>query len=203
MINIYDDVLAHPEYFKQFAVGDVLFVHYKCPQKEDLVHLLTHHNYLIYSLNGERRLIRGNEKWLLTKDVSIFVKPSAYAQEWYHQEDWEVICFFIPDDYLRKFLNEYRAILPAASSSACSRESLFNVHVNSITRAFYYSMLPYFSQDTPPPASLIEIKFRELILNILTNPANTPLVNYITQLDQYDKPFLPAVMESNYMYNLS
>ncbi len=203
MINVYDEVRAHPEYFKQISVGDVLFVHYKCPQRENMIHLLTHHNYLIYSLDGERHLLHDNERWILTKDVSLFVKKSAYTQEWYQQKDWLVLTFFIPDEFLKKFLNEYRSVLPAKSFVQPSFDSVIKVDVNDTIKAFFFSILPYFTQTPPPPQSLLEIKFRELLLNILSNPANAGLVAYINELDKYDKPYLPEIMESNYMYNLS
>ena len=203
MINLYEDILAHPDYFAQISVNDLLFVHYKCPQKEDLIHLFTHHNYLIYSLSGSRRMLRNQDGWMLTKDVSLFVKKSAFTQEWYRQEDWEVIVFFIPDIYLRKILNEYRNHLPLSSFSAESRGTAITVDINETGKAFFYSMLPYFTQSPAPPSSLLEIKFRELFFNILSNPANASLVSYINELGQHSKPSLSEIMESNYMYNLS
>jgi AraC family transcriptional regulator, exoenzyme S synthesis regulatory protein ExsA len=203
MIEIYDNIRANPDYFKQISVNDILFVHYRCPQKENIVKLLTRFSYLIYSLSGERHILKNNERWKMTKDVSLFVKKSAYSQEWYKQEDWVVLCFFIPDEYLRKLLHEYRSILPMRNASANGNESIIPINVNETTKAFFYSIVPYFSQNPPPSSTLIEIKFRELFLNILGNPANAPLVNYINELDNYDKPFLPEIMESNYMYNLS
>jgi AraC-like DNA-binding protein len=203
MINIYDDIVSHPDHFKQISVNDVLFVHYKCPQRENMIQLLTHHNYLIYSLSGERHFLRNSEKWKLTEDVCLFVKKSAYTQEWYQQKDWMVLAFFIPDDYLRKMLNEYRSWLPAKSFSTPSKDCVMNIQVNEMTKAFFYSILPYFSQDPPPPTGLLEIKFRELFMNILSNPANAELVGYINELNRYDKPHLPEIMEMNYMYNLS
>jgi len=203
MINLYEDILTHPDYFKQISVNDLLFVHYKCPQKEDIIHLFTQHNYLIYSLSGGRRILRNDEEWMLTEDVSLFVKKSAFTQEWYQQKDWTVLVFFIPDDYLRKLLHEYRDNLPVKSFSAQANGCMIKVHVNETAKAFFYSMLPYFTQSPPPPSSLLEIKFRELFFNMLSNPKNAGLVGYINELDKYDKPLLSEIMESNYLYNLS
>jgi AraC family transcriptional regulator, exoenzyme S synthesis regulatory protein ExsA len=39
--------------------------------------------------------------------------------------------------------------------------------------------------------------------SLSSNPANGGLVGYINELDTYDKPYLPQIMESNYMYDLS
>jgi hypothetical protein len=47
MINLYDEILAHPDYFKQLAVKDTLLVNYQCPQMEDFIDLTSHFNHII------------------------------------------------------------------------------------------------------------------------------------------------------------
>ena len=64
-------------------------------------------------------------------------------------------------------------------------------------------MLPYLTQETPPSEDLLELKFRELLFNILSDPANAELLAYISSMEDQQKPPLPDIMEANYMFNLS
>ena len=80
---------------------------------------------------------------------------------------------------------------------------MLEINVNDTTKAFFYSMLPYLTQQTPPSEELLELKFRELIFNILSNPANASLLSYICSISDCSKPPLHEIMEANYMFNLS
>jgi AraC-like DNA-binding protein len=74
--------------------------------------------------------------------------------------------------------------------------------INERIRNCYNSLIPYFNQKLPLPESILEMKFKELMYNILINPANRPILSYINSLaDGYDTP-LWEIMEKNYMYSL-
>src|SRR5690606_26575151 len=77
------------------------------------------------------------------------------------------------------------------------------IKINDVTRAFFYSVLPYFSQHPSPPESLLELKFKELLFNILSNPENTGLLAYVNYLSDFQKLPLNDIMETNFCFNLS
>jgi AraC-like DNA-binding protein len=80
---------------------------------------------------------------------------------------------------------------------------LIEIKVNETTRTFFYSMIPYFSQKIPPSESLLELKFKELLFNIFSDPANADLLAYINSIDDQYKTPLWQVMEANYTFNLT
>jgi AraC-like DNA-binding protein len=80
---------------------------------------------------------------------------------------------------------------------------LLEINVNEATRAFFYSIVPYFTQQVPPNESLLELKFKELVFNILSNPLNSNLLAYANSISDCHKPLLNEIMEANYVYNLS
>ncbi len=107
MINTYDDMKAHPDTFKQLAVRDLLFVHYRCPQVERLEQLYNHYNQFTFSLQGERILHQGENSWKVTPRTSYFQRKTVYVQEVTDAEAWEVLVFHIPDEFLIQFANEF------------------------------------------------------------------------------------------------
>jgi AraC-like DNA-binding protein len=202
MINIYDFKIAHPETFKQLSVRDLLFVYYRCPQAEKLMQLYNHYNLIVFTLGGERIIHLGEKSWTASKDTSVFQSKTAFVQELTETVDWEVLAFYIPDEFLKQFANEFRDQLAIQKVPAISGKIMFEINLNDAIRTYFYSMIPYFTQKLPPSEKLLELKFKELLLNILTNPSNKELLAYIINLsDNFKKPIW-QVMENNYMYNL-
>jgi AraC family transcriptional regulator, exoenzyme S synthesis regulatory protein ExsA len=203
MINTYDFQVAHPDHFKQVAVKDLLFLYYKCPQEEKKINLYTHYNKIIYVLNGKKSIHHSNKSWVLAEDTSFFIRKTAYNQERFYDLEWEVLCFYLPDNYLQQVFKEYRSNLPLRDIPPVPSDMLIEIDVNEVTRAFYYSIVPYFTQQEALSESLLELKFRELIFNILSNPANSDFLAYVNSMNDSLKPSLQEIMESNYTFNLS
>jgi len=203
MLNVYELLISHPEHFKQLKVKDLLFVHYHCPQDNDKVDIYTNYNFITYTISGERVIIRPGKTFSLTEGKCVFVKKGAYSQQRFQEADWCVLVFFMPDSYLQNFIKEYRTKLPLKNITQQPQDVVLEINVNDTTKAFFYSMLPYLTQQTPPSEELLELKFRELIFNILSNPANASLLSYICSISDCSKPPLHEIMEANYMFNLS
>lgn len=207
VINTYDLKVSNPETFKQLATRDLLYVSYKCPQMDKVVNLLTHLNEIVFTLEGKKILHRGDKKWLMSKHKSIFVRKTAYTQELFPimdgWEKWEVLAFYFPDDFIKKVYHEYRAHLPSQNLPPVPREPIISINVSETTRAFFYGLLPYFSQKVPPSENLLELKFKELVYNVLSDPENAGLLAYVKSLEGQQKPPIWEAMEHNFMYNLS
>jgi len=202
MNNTYDYSVSRPDYFKQLAVKDVLFLHYICPQVEPYLYLYTHFNQISFTLAGNKIFHRGAKSWYMTDNVSIFAKKGAWKQE-NGTTGWEILSFYFDDSYLKGFLKENGKNLPLVNLPENSKDIFIEIDINDTTRAFFYSILPYFSQQPPPSEHLLELKFKELLFNILSNPANKNLLAYINSISTRYKPHLEEIMDANFMFNLS
>jgi AraC-like DNA-binding protein len=133
----------------------------------------------------------------------VFIRKTAYKAENYDFEGWEVLAFCFQDDFLRQVFREYRQYLPLKNLPLPPVDMLIEINVNETTRAFFYSMVPYFSQKIQPSEHLLELKFKELLFNIFSDPANADLLAYINSIDDQYKTPLWQVMEANYTFNLA
>jgi len=192
-----------PNYFKQLSVRDLLFLYYKCPQMEKKANFYSHYNMIVYTLNGKKLLHHQGKSWYMTDNTSLFVRKTAYNSERFYDAEWEVIAFYMPDDYLKKIFEEYRRINNVGVVATRPASMLIEVNINETTRAFFYSMIPYFNQQPAPSDALLELKFKELIFHILSNPANAPFLSYVSTITDQYKPSLQEIMEANFPYNLS
>ena len=203
MINTFDFQVEHPEIFSQLAVKDLLFLYYRCPQEEKKINLYTHFNKIIFVLEGKKMIHHRDKSWLLTNEKAVFIKKTAYNQERFWEVDWEVLCFYCPDNYLRQVFKEYRLHLPLKEIPLPSNDRLLEINVSEITRVFFYSIVPYFKQKPQPSEDLLALKFKELIFSILSNPANANLLSYVNSIIDQHKPHILEVMEANFTFNLS
>lgn len=203
MINTYDFQVEHPEMFAHLSVKDLLFLHYKCPQEERMIKLYTHFNKFIFVLEGKKMIHLRNKSWLLTTDKAVFFRKMAYSQERFRDIEWEVLCFYCPDNYLRQVFKEYRSQFPLKDMPVYSNDMLFEINVNAITRAFFYSIVPYFQQQPQPSENLLELKFKELLFSILSDPANGQLLSYVNNMSDQYRPLLQEIMEANFTFNLT
>ena len=82
-------------------------------------------------------------------------------------------------------------------------ETIMPVERNEAIDAFFYSMMPYFGSAKHPDPSLLELKFREIILTIADNPGNSELQSFFSSLlNQPQAVSLQQIMNDNYCYNL-
>ena len=203
MINVYDDILSHPNYFRQLSYKEILLVNYQCPQIESWVDLYSHFNHIIYTVSGKKMLNTPGKSHTLEEGSLVFLKKGAIRQGRFFDSNWVVIVFCLPDSYLQQLVKEYRSQVPVQSITSPSTDAVINIKASNTTQSFFYSMLPYFTQQPPPPEALLELKCRELIFNIFSSPENAGILSYLTSVRDLSKPMLSEVMEANYTYNLS
>ncbi len=82
-------------------------------------------------------------------------------------------------------------------------EHVLPLDVNELSKSFFFSMLPYFTQAPPPPENLLELKFKELILSLLSNKKNERFLSYLNNLSNDKNPSMEEVMQNNYAFKLT
>lgn len=203
MFNYYERVKSRPGIYNQLTCRELLFVHYKCPMEEKRLDLWSQQNYIQYILTGKKAFHTPERSWLMKAGDAFFVKKGATIVEKFFEEPLCIITFFLPDAYLKSFMQESHLVRATSPLLKPKNELLIPLRVNNIMTAYFDSIIPYFYSDAKPSEDLLELKFRELLLNILDNPGNSDLKNYLLHLlsSQYDP--LQQVMEANCLFNLS
>jgi AraC family transcriptional regulator, exoenzyme S synthesis regulatory protein ExsA len=202
MINYYELLIKNPESFKQFSYKDVLFLNYDCPVKEKKLAKWSEHNYIYYVLTGKKILHTQGKSWELTKGKAMFVKKGACIVEQFFREPFCIVVFVMPDSFIRNFLTENDALI-RTSKRGLGDDQVIPIDADELLCAFYESVFPYFTSKQNPPEQVIELKFKELLLNVLNNPANDELITYFRWILNEKHTSIESVMEKNYAFNLS
>lgn len=201
--NNYDDSINDPVTFKQLTVKDALFLYYKCPQVDKQLQLFSHYNEIMFTLEGGRILRHSGKSWTLTKHSCILTRKTAYLQELPEVTEWRVLAFYFKDSFFKQVIEEYRQYLPLKNLPETPVDMLMEIHLNETVSAFFYSILPYFTQKLAIPEGLLELKFKELLFNIFLDPSNINVLAYANSIMNTSKTPVWQVMEKNYMFNLS
>jgi AraC-like DNA-binding protein len=203
MLNYYQNALTNPRVFKQLFVKELLFVYYDCPLGSDRQDSWSQYNYILYVVSGKKIFYSTSHSWTLTRGKAVFVKKGACIIEKVQGEILCLMAFFIPDNYLRSFLSENPMLLITEKNRSIENNMVIPLDVNDIMLAYYESVIPYFHSPVKPSEDLLELKFRELLFNIIGNPSNSELTSFLHSFVLPQANNIQPVIEANYCYNLS
>jgi AraC family transcriptional regulator, exoenzyme S synthesis regulatory protein ExsA len=205
MVNFYDRVLQHPAYYRQFTCGPSLITCFNCPMEARLMKtrfsdLWTQYNYLFYVVDGSKIWHTAHGSYEIQKNSCVFVRKGGFILEQVLDTGFCVVLFFIPDEFICETLKSRSKPLEQYGKTY---EPLMLLHTTETLAGFFYSMSSYFAESTEPDQSLLQLKFRELILTIADNPRNEELRSYFCALlHEPRSKSLQRVMEDNFCFNL-
>jgi AraC-like DNA-binding protein len=202
MLNLFEDTRANP-HFRKFEIGDVLFAEYTCPIEEKSIGIWTHTDYLVHVVSGRKSWHTTNGSWTAEAGQTLFFKKGAAVVEQFFDEDFCVLLFFIPDDFVRESVKENAGIMKSPTPGIGVPLPAILVNNDPALSIFFESMHSYFHAAEQPSEPLLKLKLRELILSILMSRNNPELASYFLSLANNTAPRLREIMESNFRYNLS
>lgn len=200
MINYYELVVNNPGYFKQFSCKEVLYLNYDCPVEIKKAAKWSEHNYIYYVLTGRKTLHTPDCTVTLTKGSIAFIKKGACIIEQHFEEPFCIVVFIMPDSFIHSFLNEYAI---GKTSDPDHTPPIISVYDDEMIKGFYQSILPYFVSADNLPEEIIELKFKELLLCVLRNPANRDLHTHFLNIKEHPVTPIKQIMETNFAYNLN
>ena len=130
----------------------------------------------------------------------MFVRKGAVIVEQFYDASFCMVMFFLPDEFICDVLKSKATAIHKPDKKY---EPLISIDNNITVHSFFQSMISYFDSNRVPDQSLLELKFRELILTIADNPANSELLSFFSLLLQEPQAVsLKNTMEENYCFNL-
>ncbi len=205
MVNFYESVLQHPNYYRQFNCDNTLITVFNCPLEARLMRtrfeaIWTNYNYLFYVVDGRKIFHTIDGTYDIKKGSCIFVRKGAVILEQLFDVGFCVVLFFIPDDFICSTL-KHKLSLP--SKKHADHKQVISISTSETLAGFFTSMSFYYSTAKEPDNALLELKFKELILTIADSPGNAELLAYFCSLLHEPRPLsLQRLMSENFCYNL-
>lgn len=200
MYSLYNKIAYNPDRFRQLTCGESLITIFNCPLENKFQDTWAHHNYIVYVIEGRKIWHTPDGSFDLQPPKCVFIRKGACIVEQFFDAKFCLMLFFIPDDFI---IDVLKSKTNPIRTSQRSHQPVIPIADSPATHGFFQSMMPYFEPGREPDKSLLQLKFRELILSIADNPDNRELLAYFNALLQEPGSVsLQRVMEANYCFNL-
>lgn len=140
--------------------------------------------------------------WTIEAGNTLFVKKGAAIITQDFDDDFYMLGFFLPDDIIQESLSEVTLKTPTYNGNQVLQFTAAELKQSSYLEGFFQSMLTYFRGKEQPPDSIIKLKIKELLINIIYNCDDNLLLSYFKMLTENCHSCLTHIMESNFCYNL-
>jgi len=200
MQNLYE-VIKGSLFFNKFVINNLVCVEYNCPLPDEQVAIFAQYDYIIHVLSGKKTWQTINGKWILEAGETMYVKKGAAVITQDFEDDFCMLGFFIPDSLIRESLAD-TVLTPGFSDNPQAGFMATKLNESTYLEGFFQSMLTYFRGKKQPPDSLILLKLKELLINIISHCHNPQLISYLHSVAKSTEPSLTDIMENNFCYNL-
>lgn len=201
MIDLYKIVRDDLSY-KKFVINNLVCVEYTCPVDVEHVGIYTEYDYLIYILSGKKRWTTTQGSWDMTAGETLYVKKGAAIVTQDFEETFCMLGFFLPDDLIRAALADLIHEAPGIENKLNHQYTASKLEYKNYLSDFIQSVLPFFMEDREPPEAILQLKLKELIIQILYHSEDADLKSYLKSVVANPLPSLTHIMETNYCFNL-
>ncbi|WP_027138373.1 helix-turn-helix domain-containing protein [Gaetbulibacter saemankumensis] len=201
MFDSYKHFLETPGYNK--IIGeDYLIVEFKCPIKEELFTAWSECHSVVYVLSGQKKWITPTNEYLVKEDQSIFVRKGAFKNQQYFEDGFCVLMFFMKDDFIRRCVKEDISAELTTLKRVNHPEFIYRINISESLKTLYHSFFSYLKEGKKISQKIVELKFREMLLNICSNQGNSEIKNVFYTLSQNADGSIEEIMEEQFIYNL-
>lgn len=200
MYNLYTHIYSDPSRCRRLTCDQSLFTIYNCRLKSKYEDLWSHLNYIIYVAEGRKIWHTAHGSYDLQAGSCVFVRKGACIVEQFFHSEYCFFLFFVSDEFIRDVL---RGKSRPVQISTRKYGAVMTLDHNKALETYIQSMMVHIESTQEPDPSLLELKFRELVLTIADNPANIEALSYFSSLLQEPQTAsLVKVMEDNFSFNL-
>jgi len=198
-IDVYQFFKNHPA-FNKLIGDDYLFVEYKCPIEADQFKLWSENDFFSYIISGKKDWTSLHQKVSTNEGEAVYIRKGVYNTKQYFEVDYCVMLFFVTDDFIRRFMNEFSNL---SKSTQSSHPQIFEIDVDDTLQSLFTTVFNYFKKGGNLPKELIELKFKELFYNIVANPKNNLLSSFFSSVNNQEKTDLNYLMMKNFHSDLT
>ncbi len=202
MFNLYEDSLTNN--YRRIECDGLLFVEYTCiPDSKEIYSLWSPYAHLVYVTSGTKTWITPDGEFPTAQGDAVYCKKGACIMKNFYESDFCALIFFFPKTFIHEVVFEYQIDLARISEERPNDFHVLPIHIDINLKLFFETVATYFSQDLSPSVHLLKLKFKELVLQILTTDYNTPLKKYFLSTLKESKENIESVMRKNLLFNLA
>ncbi len=200
MLDFYNFVENNPN-FRQISVDDILFTAYDCPLEGSPVDYWVKKNYFCYIIKGGARWKTPKEEYILKVGDAAFLQKGSHRVFKILTGEFCALLIFMPDEFITSVI-KHEQILHRHPQTSANHDAIVPLNLDQSLHDYFNTVLNFFSLSSPPAKSLLNIKFKELIINLTSSGQNPHVAGCLMEIAKGGKKDLKAVMEENFVFNL-
>jgi AraC-like DNA-binding protein len=157
----------------------------------------------VYVTSGTKTWVTPDEEIQVKEDQAVFCKKGACVMRNFYETEFCALIMFFTEDFIKEIAFEYQLTLKDKEITEDSNFHVVNLNVDANLKLFFESVKIYLFQEQAPSDQLLKLKFKELILQILTNSNNLRLRSYFLSILQDGDRRIEPVIRKNLYFNLS
>lgn len=205
MINIYDFIKANSSYFNQLKFGSEgdLFIDYLCPITEMKSRVWTHKNCLMYVMEGAKGYASFENYHESREGEVLFMRKGGYILFQKFEKPYRALIFMFSDTAIQSFLMEYPKLLAVdmqTKTEFMQTPEVLVLESSPFVESIFLSSLNYLKQPTAESHISLELKFKELLVNLLRKKEANSFYLYLSWLNaDRDISFIKLMRENCYL----
>ena len=199
MLNFYQIVKENLN-FNRFEFNDTVCLEYTCPIDAEHIGIYSRNDYVVHVLSGKKKYTTLSGEWTLEAGQTLYLKKGAEIIHQYFDDQYCMLGFFLSDDLIKEVFNELKSKVALNPSGKENPALGFEIETNESLDSYFHSMLAYFRGHNRPPDTILILKVKELLINLIHADPN--LATYFSVIAASQKPSLRQIMENNFCYNL-
>ena len=202
MFNLYEYSRRQTN-LRQLECDGLLFVEYQCLPGDTRDHSWSQYGHIAFVTSGKKTWITPDGEYPANNGDAVYCKEGACQIQNYYEDNFCALLFFFPEDFIRETVLEYQESLHANASVPTPDFHVLKMKVDDCLKTFFDSVTSYFFQNITPSKHIVKLKFKELILQVLTSNQNPQLAAYFHSILHKEKINLKKVIQDNLTYCLS
>lgn len=199
MLNFYKIVKENLN-FNRFEFKETVCLEYTCPIDAEEIGIFSKNDYIVYVLSGKKTYKTLHGEWTLEPGQTLYLKKGAEIIHQYFDDQYCMLGFFLSDELIKETIQELQVKQVLKANSLLEDFTARPVQSSEYLEGYFHSMLTYFRGINRPPDSILVLKLKELLINLLN--CDKVLTSYFIDLTTTDKPSLKQIMEKNFCFNL-
>lgn len=208
MINIYDFICSNSSHFAQLKFGndEKIFIDYLCPITEEKARVWSHKNCLMYIDKGAKGYSSIDYYHKSDEQQVLFIRKGGYILNQYFEKPYRALIFMFDDLAVKELLLEYPDLLKQKVGSEkyfISKPTVLQLESSSFIQSIFITSLEYLKHPSVESKISLEIKFKELIVNLLREKDSNEFYSYLSWLHNDEKVSFIKLMYENRHFSFS
>ena len=202
MLNMYDFITANATHFSQCTFGPEaeVFIDYHCPITDKQSRVWTHKNCLMFVVQGIKGYASADLVHASRAGEVLFIRKGGYVLFQHFEEPYRALVFMFGDGIIRAMAMQYPSLFSMddrQQKQFMAQPEIQVLRSPPLIERLFCTAQSYLDQPDTESRIALELKFKELLVNLLRPKAGNAFCTYLSWLALSERwPFVKLMQDN-------